>query len=113
MRTIITTAIAGFLLQIFSVSAAMSEINCVAAADAVRAEWRALSHACPLRPPQRLRTSDGREFSGSELNYSGVLISRAERACEDGQVEQALSYVQEANELLHPAAPVITAGHPQ
>jgi hypothetical protein len=113
MRTSIITIIAAFLLGVISVSAAMAETNCVASAAAARAEWRALSHASSLRPSHRIRTSDGREFSGSQLNYSGVLISRAESACEGGQVEQALSYVEEANALLHPAGqnPVMTAAH--
>jgi hypothetical protein len=45
------------------------------------------------------------------VNYSSVLIWRAETACEGGQVEQALSYVDEANKLLHPATqvPVMSA----
>jgi hypothetical protein len=80
------------------------EANCVASVDAIRAEWRSLSHSSFLKPSQRIRTADGREFSGSELNYSHVLVSRAEDACGTGQVEQARGYVDEANKLLNPAA---------
>jgi len=111
MRTSIITIIAAFLLDIIPVSAAMAETNCVAATNAARAEWRALSHASSLRPSQRILTSDGRELAGSQLNYSSVLIGRAETACEGGQVDQALSYVDEANKLLHPGpqVPVMSA----
>jgi hypothetical protein len=59
----------------------MSETNCIATTNAARAEWRTLSHASSLRPSQRIRTSDGRELAGSQLNYSSVLIGRAESAC--------------------------------
>jgi hypothetical protein len=111
MRTSVITVIAAFLLDIISVSAAMSETNCITAANAARADWRTLSHASSLRPSQHIRTSDGRELAGSQVNYSSVLIGRAETACEGGQVEQALSYVDEANKLLHPApqVPVMSA----
>jgi high-affinity K+ transport system ATPase subunit B len=111
MRTSVITVIAALLVDIISMSAAMSETNCKAAANAARAEWRTLSHASSLRPSQRIRTSDGRELAGSQVNYSSVLIARAETACEGGQVEQALSYVDEANKLLHPAlqVPVMSA----
>jgi len=80
-----------------------SQATCVASVDAIRAEWRNLSHSSSLKPSQRIRTGDGREFSGSQLNYAYVLISRAEDACGTGQVEQARGYVDEANKLLNPA----------
>jgi hypothetical protein len=113
MRTSVITVMAVFLLETVSVSAARSETNCAAATDSVRAEWRVLSHSSSLRPSQRIRTSDGRELAGSQLNYSGVLIARAESACQSGQVEQALSYAAEANQLLHaaPQVPVMSAAH--
>jgi hypothetical protein len=79
------------------------QATCVASVDAIRAEWRNLSHSSFLKPSQRIRTGDGREFSGSQLNYSHVMISRAEDACGTGQVEQARGYVDEANILLNPA----------
>jgi hypothetical protein len=79
------------------------QANCVASVDATRAEWRNFSHSSSLKASQRIRTGHGREFSGSQLNYAHVLISRAEDACGTGQVEQAQGYVDEANKLLHPA----------
>jgi hypothetical protein len=36
------------------------------------------------------------------VNYSRILIGRAQNACAAGQFEQARSYDKEANELLHP-----------
>jgi len=85
------------------------QATCVASVDAIRAEWRDLSHSSSLQPSQRIRTGDGREFSGSQLNYSHVLISRADDACGTGQVEQARGYVDEANKLLNPAPSGILA----
>lgn len=112
MRTVFFVLTAGLLTGIISLSTASASTDCISAANAVRAEWRSLTHATPLRPSQRIRTSDGRELSGSQLNYTGVLINRAENACESGQAEQALSYVDEANQLIHPAreVPVMSAG---
>ena len=78
------------------------QADCVAAVDAIRAEWRALSHSDFLNPGQHIRTGDGRELAGSQVNYSRVLIGRAENACAAGQVEQARSHLKEADELLHP-----------
>jgi hypothetical protein len=103
MRTSVMTVIAAFLLDIVSVTAAMAETNCLSSVDAIRAEWRALSHSSFLKPSQTIRTGDGRKLSGSQLNYAHVLISRADNACGVGQVEQAWGYVDEANKLLHPA----------
>ena len=79
------------------------QANCVASVEAVRAEWRDLSHSSSLKASQRIATGDGRWLAGSQLNYSHVMISRAEDACGTGQVEQARGYVDEANKLLHPA----------
>jgi hypothetical protein len=108
MRNIFSALIAGLLSAIISLSPAIASTDCLSAANAARAEWRALTHATPLRPSERIRTGDGRELSGSQLNYTGVLINRAESACESGQAEQAFSYVDEANHLLHPALDVPT-----
>jgi len=112
MRMSLTVLAAGFLTGVVCLSPKMASADCLAAANGARAEWRALTHATSLRPSQRIRTGDGRELSGSQLNYTGVLVNRAESACESGQVEQALSYVDEANQLLHPArqVPVMSAG---
>jgi hypothetical protein len=78
------------------------QADCVAAANAIRAEWRHLSQSNFLNARQRIRTGDGRELAGSLVNYSRILIGRAENACAAGQLEQARSYDKEANELLHP-----------
>ena len=78
------------------------QADCVAAVDAITAEWRALSQSNFVNPGQHIRTGDGRELAGSQVNYSRILIGRAENACAAGQVEQARGYVKEANELLHP-----------
>jgi hypothetical protein len=77
--------------------------NCVASVDTIRAEWRDLSHSSSLKASQRIGTGDGRWLAGSQLNYAHVLISRADNACGAGKVEQAQSYVDEANKLLNPA----------
>jgi hypothetical protein len=97
--------IAAFLLEMFAVTAAMAEPNCIAAVEATRADWRALSHSSFLRPWQHIRLPDGRVVAGSLLNYSHVLIWRAENACGAGQVEQARGYISEASNLLHPGFP--------
>jgi hypothetical protein len=94
--------IAAFLLEMFAVSSAIAEPSCIAAVEAARAEWRALSHSSFLRPSQHIRLADGRVVAGSLLNYSHVLITRAESACGAGQFEQARGYVNEASNLLHP-----------
>ena len=111
MRKAFSVLTAGFLTGIISLSTANASNDCLSAANTAKAEWRALSHATPLRPSQRIRTVDGRELSGSQLNYAGALINRAESACESGQPEQALSYVNEAKQLLHPVRefPVMSA----
>ena len=77
--------------------------NCIASVDAIRAEWRNLSHSSSLKASQRIATGDGRWLAGSQLNYAQVLIGRADNACGAGQVEQARGYVDEANKLLNPA----------
>jgi hypothetical protein len=78
------------------------QADCVAAADASTAEWRSLSQSNFLNPGQHIRTGDGRELAGSQVNYSHILIGRAEDACAAGQVERARSYLKEADKLLHP-----------
>ena len=79
------------------------QANCVASVDAIRAEWRNLSHSSVLKPSDRIATGDGRWLAGSQLNYAHILIGRADNACGAGNVEQARGYVNEANTLLNPA----------
>ena len=79
------------------------QANCVASVDAIKAEWRKLSHASSLKPSQRIATGDGHWLAGSQVNYANILIGRAEVACGTGNMEQAQSYVDEANKLLNPA----------
>jgi hypothetical protein len=79
------------------------QANCVASVDATRAEWRNLSHSSFLKPSQRVATGDGRWLAGSQLNYAHILIGRADNACGSSKVEEARSYVDEANNLLNPA----------
>jgi hypothetical protein len=79
------------------------QANCVGSEDAIRAEWRDLSHSSSLKPSQRIATGDGRWLAGSQLNYAYVLIGRADNACGAGEVKQARGYVDEANKLLNPA----------
>jgi hypothetical protein len=79
------------------------QANCVASVDAIRAEWRDLSHSSFLKPSQRIATGDGRWLAGSQLNYAHILIGRADNACGAGKAKQARSYVDEANNLLNPA----------
>ena len=112
MRKIFYALAAGLLTGIICHSTAIASTDCLSATSATRAEWRALTHATALRPSQRIRTGDGRELTGSQLNYTAALINRAESACQSGQPEQALSYVNEANQLLHPVreVPVMSAG---
>jgi hypothetical protein len=76
--------------------------NCVASVDAIRAEWRDLSHSSSLKASQRIATGDGRWLAGSQLNYAQILIGRADNACGAGNAEQARGYVNEANKLLSP-----------
>ena len=78
------------------------QANCVASVEAVRAEWRDLSHSSSLKASQRIPTGDGRWLAGSQLNYAQVLIGRADNACGAGNVEQARGYINEANKLLNP-----------
>jgi catechol 2,3-dioxygenase-like lactoylglutathione lyase family enzyme len=80
------------------------QASCVASVDAIRAEWRNLSHSSSLKPSQRVATGDGHWLAGSQINYAYILIGRADDACGAGKVEQAHSYVDEANNLLNPAS---------
>ena len=79
------------------------QANCVASVDAIRAEWRKLSHSSSLKPSQRIATGDGHWLAGSQVNYAYILIGRADNACGASKVKQAQSYVDEANILLNPA----------
>ena len=79
------------------------QTNCVASVDAARTEWRNLSHSSFLKPSQRIATGDGHWMAGSQVNYANILIGRADVACGTGNMEQAQSYVDEANKLLNPA----------
>ena len=79
------------------------QANCVASVDAIRAEWRDLSHSSSLKASQRIATGDGRWLAGSQLNYAHVLIGRADNACGANNVKDARGYVDEANKLLNPA----------
>ena len=79
------------------------QANCVASVEAVRAEWRDLSHSSSLKASQRIATADGRWLAGSQINYAAILIDRADNACGAGNVKQARGYVDEANMLLNPA----------
>jgi len=79
------------------------QANCVASVDAIRAEWRDLSHSSSLKASQRIATGDGRWLAGSQINYAHVLIGRADNACGAGNVEEARGYFDEANKLLSPA----------
>ena len=83
------------------------QANCIASVDAIRAEWRNLSHSSFLKSSQRIATEDGRWLAGSQLNYAHILIGRADNACGTGKVEQARSYVDEANNQLNPAPSAI------
>jgi hypothetical protein len=79
------------------------QANCAVSVDAIRAEWRDLSHSSSLKASQRIATGDGRWLAGSQLNYAHVLIGRADNACGANNVEDARGYVDEANKLLNPA----------
>jgi hypothetical protein len=50
----------------------------------------------------RINTSDGRQLTGTQLNYAWVLIDRAESACSVGQGAAATAYIDEFEKLLHP-----------
>jgi hypothetical protein len=77
--------------------------NCVASVDAIRADWRNLSRSSVLSPSDHIATGNGRWLAGSQLNYTHILIDRADNACGAGNAEQARGYVNEANKLLNPA----------
>jgi hypothetical protein len=79
------------------------QVNCIASVDAIRAKWRDLSHSSSLKPSDHIATGDGRWLAGSQLNYTHILIDRADNACGAGNVEQARGHVNEANKLLNPA----------
>jgi len=70
---------------------------------AAKADWRSLSHGIRVAPGQLIITSDGRRLTGSGINYARVLIDRAEEACKQAHHAEALTSVQEAQTLLHPA----------
>ena len=44
------------------------QANCAVSVDAIRAEWRNLSHSSSLKASQRIATGDGRWLAGSQLN---------------------------------------------
>jgi hypothetical protein len=71
--------------------------------EAAKADWRSLSHGIRVAPGQPIVTGDGRRLAGSEINYARVLIDRAGEACKQSQHAEALTSVQGAQTLLHPA----------
>jgi hypothetical protein len=77
--------------------------GCGAALVGLRAEWHALTHGAHVAASQTVVTSDGRRLAGSQLNYMGVVLARAEDACGSGQIEQSAAYVQQAHNLLYPS----------
>jgi hypothetical protein len=83
------------------------QASCVAPVDAIRAQWRNLSHSSFLKPSQRIATEDGRWLAGAQLNYAHILIGRADNACGASEVKQARAYVDEANNLLNPVPSAI------
>jgi hypothetical protein len=79
------------------------QANCVASGDAIRAEWRDLSHSSVLKPSNHIAAGHGRWLAGSQLDYAHVLIGRADNACGANNVEEARGYVDQANKRLNPA----------
>ncbi len=77
--------------------------SCSAAVEATKVEWRSLMHGSHhLTPTMRINTSDGRQLTGSQVNYPWVLIDRADSACAAADDTAALAYIQEFETLLHP-----------
>jgi hypothetical protein len=77
--------------------------SCGAVVEAVKVEWRSLTHGSHnVAPAMRISTSDGRHLTGSQLNYAWVLIDRAESACGAGGDAAAMVHIHELETLLHP-----------
>jgi hypothetical protein len=83
---------------------AAAQESCGAAVENAKAEWRALTagnHS--VAPAMRISTSDGRQLTGSQLNYAWILIDRADQACIDPEPEKSLAYIRQVQTLLHPS----------
>ena len=84
-----------------SPSATLAGDDCRRSVIAAKAEWLALTQGQQVAPSQRVRTSDGRVYTGSALNWAHVLLSRAESACAAAQVEVAASNIREVHLIFH------------
>jgi hypothetical protein len=82
--------------------AASAQVPGSAAVDQAKVEWRALTHRSHLDAAVRINTSDGRQFTGSQLNYVWVLLDRAQGTCDDPEPSKAMAYLHEARGLLYP-----------
>jgi hypothetical protein len=107
MRNPMLTVVAALLLELSMTIGASAQPTC--GVEVAKAEWNAIAHGSFLRPSQRILLSNGRVVAGSLINYSRVLIWRAEHACESGQTEEARDYINEANELLEPSSAELIA----
>ena len=77
--------------------------SCSAAVEVAKVEWRSLMHGSHhLTPTMRINTSDGRQLTGSQVNYAWVLIDRADSTCAAADATAAMAYIREFETLLHP-----------
>src|SRR5580700_6288427 len=80
--------------------AASAAENCAVSVTAAKAEWRSLTHGSHVAPSMRVNTSDGRHFTGSQLNYAGAVIARAESACDASRENEFTAAMMEFRTVL-------------
>jgi hypothetical protein len=91
------------LIGVVALGGAARAEGCDAAVESAKVEWRSLTRGNhTISPAMRINTSDGRQLTGTQLNYAWVLIDRAESACSVGQGAAATAYIDEFEKLLHP-----------
>jgi hypothetical protein len=82
---------------------AASAGDCTVSVTAAKADWRWLTHGSHVAPSMRINTSDGRHFTGSELNYAWALITRAEGACDASRENEFAAAMMEFRTVLQTA----------
>jgi hypothetical protein len=88
--------------------AASAAGDCTALVTAGKADWRWLTHGSHVAPSMRINTSDGRHFTGSQLNYAGAVIARAESACDASRENEFTAAMMEFRTVLQ-TVPTATA----
>jgi hypothetical protein len=103
VRRLAISLVLALLIGAAALGGAARAGSCGAAVEAAKVEWRSLTRGNhTVSPAMRINTSDGRQLTGTQLNFAWVLIDRAESACNVGQDAAAMGHIDEFEKLLHP-----------